>query len=846
MVGLVSAGGLLPFAERPQRRTAGHWAYQPDRPSLARPDRKRLAPDAVLSLQLPTILSIYSPIHRVCHRVCHCRAAHPIGTAHLVRGIMLGQLLGARYRVIEILGSGGFGRTYIAEDTQRPRHPQCVLKHLSFSSPNANLLMQARRMFHQEAETLEQLGQHDQIPRLLAYFEENAEFYLVQELITGHALSEELKLKKLSEAEVTELLRDVLGILDFIHDKGVIHRDIKPENLIRRSADHKLVLIDFGAVKTIDLISTAPQDSGVESNYSMPVYTSGYAASEQCLGKPRFTSDLYSLGMIGIQALTSIHPTRLPSDPLTGELTWQDLIQVEEPLKTVLTRLTQFHFNQRYASARLALAALSSAPIGRLETERLAETPAPIGELPSTQLQSGARVKRTALVVGAGLMAGLAAWGVSQRPGLQLFSKLPATTTNQQISLGERVLLQPPIARKQTAVEQLAKGDYKAAIQQLEIVRQSHPADPEALIYLNNARIGNGNAYGIAAVVPLGTNPKSAEEVLRGVAQAQQQVNAGGGIQGVPLKVTLADDQNNPEVAQQIAAGLVADPQILGVVGHGNSDTTLAAAERYKGGELVAIAPLSSATSLTGFSPYLFRTMPSDRVAAKHLAEYLIKTLKKRRVAVFYNAANAYSKSLKSEIKDALYYGGQGEIVAEVDLNKPDFDAADSFALVQRQKAEVIMLASNGEWSDRAITIANVNRNRLPLLAGDALFSNKTLRVGGPGVVGMVLAVPAQQVSLEQSPFQRQATALWQGPVTWRSALAFDATQALVAALGQASSGQSPSRKGVRGVLADPKFQTAGSTQGVQFSEAGDRQGAMQLVKVQLDKDGKAIFKPIP
>jgi eukaryotic-like serine/threonine-protein kinase len=755
---------------------------------------------------------------------------------------MLGQLLGSRYRVIEILGSGGFGRTYIAEDTQRPRHPQCVLKHLSFNSPNANLLMQARRMFHQEAETLEQLGQHDQIPRLLAYFEENAEFYLVQELITGHALSDELKLKKLSEAEVTALLQDVLGILDFIHDKGVIHRDIKPENLIRRSADQKLVLIDFGAVKTIDLIATVPQESGAESNFSMPVYTSGYAASEQCLGKPRFTSDLYSLGMIGIQALTSIHPSRLPNDPLTGELTWQDLIAVEAPLNTVLTRLTQFHFNQRYASARLALAALSAAPTGRIETGMPAEPPVPQG-VPSTRLQGGSRWPVKPALAGAGLLTGLAAWGISSR--LPLFSKLPATTTNQQISLGERVLLQPTIARKQTAVEQLAKGDYKAAVKQLELVRQSHPADPETLIYLNNARIGSGNAYGIAAVVPLGTTPKSAEEVLRGVAQAQQQINAAGGIQGVPLKVTIADDQNNPEVAQQIATGLVADPQILGVVGHGNSDTTLAAAELYKGGELVAIAPLSSATAITGFSPYLFRTMPSDRVSAKHLAEYLIKTLKKRRVAVFFNSANAYSKSLKSELKDALYYGGQGEIVAEVDLNKPDFDAADSIALVQRQKAEVIMLASNGEWSDRAITIANVNRNRLPLLAGDALFSNKTLRVGGPGVVGMVLAVPAQQVSLEQSPFQRQATALWQGPVTWRSALAFDATQALVAALGQAS-GQPPSRKGVRGALADPKFQVAGSTQLVRFSDAGDRLGAIQLVKVQMEKDGKAIFKPIP
>src|SRR6476646_10788676 len=210
---------------------------------------------------------------------------------------MLGRLLGARYKVIQVLGSGGFGQTYIAEDTQRPGNPPCVLKHLNFATHHPQVLQQVRRLFYSEAETLEKLGRHhDQIPQLLAYFEEAQEFYLVQEFIPGNPLSVELPAgTKLSEAQVIAILEDVLGVLTYIHSQGVIHRDIKPDNLIRRQQDGRLVLIDFGAVKTIN---TQVAEAAGQTHLSVPIYTSGYGASEQCLGKPRFSSDIYALGVI--------------------------------------------------------------------------------------------------------------------------------------------------------------------------------------------------------------------------------------------------------------------------------------------------------------------------------------------------------------------------------------------------------------------------------------------------------------------------------------------------------------------------------------------------------------------
>jgi eukaryotic-like serine/threonine-protein kinase len=165
---------------------------------------------------------------------------------------MIGQLLAGRYQVLQVLGAGGFGQTYITEDLHLPGQPKCVLKHLKPASTSPAVLEIARKLFQKEAETLQQLGSHEQIPRLLAFFEENREFFLVQEYIIGHTLTAELGTnQKWIESAVQRLLREVLTILEFVHGQGVIHRDVKPDNIMRRDSDGKLVLIDFGAIKQV-------------------------------------------------------------------------------------------------------------------------------------------------------------------------------------------------------------------------------------------------------------------------------------------------------------------------------------------------------------------------------------------------------------------------------------------------------------------------------------------------------------------------------------------------------------------------------------------------------------------
>jgi CHASE2 domain-containing sensor protein/tRNA A-37 threonylcarbamoyl transferase component Bud32 len=267
-----------------------------------------------------------------------------------------GKILGGRYKIVKVLGAGGFSETYIAEDTQRPGNPRCVVKQLKPVNTNSQSLQLARRLFNSEAQTLEKLGTHNQIPQLLAYFEEGAEFYLIQEYIVGHPLHQELPSgKPIPENLVIDLLRDLLPTLAFIHKNGVIHRDIKPSNIIRRHSDWKLVLIDFGAVKEVSM----PQiENSEQIPFTIGIGTKGYAPSEQCFGRPQYNSDIYALGMIAIKALTGIAPhefTRVADQ----ELNWQDKAKVSDSLAEILCKMVLEDFRERYQSALDVLEAVN-------------------------------------------------------------------------------------------------------------------------------------------------------------------------------------------------------------------------------------------------------------------------------------------------------------------------------------------------------------------------------------------------------------------------------------------------------------------------------------------------------
>ncbi len=272
-----------------------------------------------------------------------------IGTQEKATG---DELLSGRYKITRVLGHGGFGRTYLAEDTQRPGNPTCVVKQLMPARQDTKFLQVARRLFDAEAEILEVLGKHDQIPELLAYFEENREFYLVQEYIPGHTLSEELPPVhgRQKESWVIDMLKGILEVLAFVHEHRVIHRDIKPSNIIRRAIDNRLVLIDFGAVKIMQ-----PPTSPQTELATVAIGTRGYAPPEQFVGHPRLSSDIYALGMIGIQAITGISPHELQPNVDTGTVVWRQWAQVSVELGEILDKMVRYHFSDRYPSATAVL-----------------------------------------------------------------------------------------------------------------------------------------------------------------------------------------------------------------------------------------------------------------------------------------------------------------------------------------------------------------------------------------------------------------------------------------------------------------------------------------------------------
>jgi CHASE2 domain-containing sensor protein len=279
----------------------------------------------------------------------------------------IGQKLGLntviknRYKIISSLGGGGCSNTYLAQDIQRPGSPQCVVKQMRPVGQDTTYLDTFRRLFKNEAyilETLGRMGKNPQIPYLLAFLEENQQFFLVQEFIPGDSLAQELVPSvPCARSKVINILQEVLQVMVFIHSYGVIHRDIKPSNLMRRATDAHIVLIDFGAVKQVQ-----PQ---YQENQTIFAGTFSYAPPEQINGMPRFNSDIFSLGIIGIQAFTGVNPEIFRRDATTGVVIipiisdtgkqswqyWWEVGATPQEFYTVINKMVHLDFTQRYQSA---------------------------------------------------------------------------------------------------------------------------------------------------------------------------------------------------------------------------------------------------------------------------------------------------------------------------------------------------------------------------------------------------------------------------------------------------------------------------------------------------------------
>ncbi|MEM7760104.1 MAG: ABC transporter substrate-binding protein [Cyanobacteria bacterium P01_A01_bin.40] len=349
------------------------------------------------------------------------------------------------------------------------------------------------------------------------------------------------------------------------------------------------------------------------------------------------------------------------------------------------------------------------------------------------------------------------------------------------VSQSDRILFKGSSNKdRDLGIEAVKNGDYAAAIKYFEKAVFSNRNDPEVQIYLNNARAAlQGSPLKIAAVVPVDNRATSAQEMLRGVADAQTRFNDEVGVGGRLVQIIIANDGNEPQRAQSIARQLASDAEILGVIGHNSSSASEAALAEYTQGGLAMISPTSTSTSLK--SNYFFRTVPTNVAHGQKLAEYA-NNMGINQVAVFYNPRSSYSKSLQQAFETHFQQLG-GNVLGSIDLKDPNFDPKQQIQTIQGQ-VDAIALFPNTDTTSVAIGITRANKElstpKLPMLGGDALYSSQTLNDGGSAVNGLAIAIP--WFAADQS-YARTASQRWIGAVNWRTAASFDATQALLKTL---------------------------------------------------------------
>ena len=753
--------------------------------------------------------------------------------------VNLGHILHESYEILALLGQGGFAKTYTAAQRNKPNNPLCVVKEIPFPSSNdPRVLEMGRKRFDREASALCRLGRNSRIPELFDRFEENDYFYLVQEYVEGHPLSQELTAgERWNENNTVALLREVLEILESVHKENIIHRDITPANLIRRETDKQIVLIDFGAVKEI---STFTANSTGEILTSQAIGTSGYMPAEQYKPRsvPQRYNDIYALGIIAIQALTGQRPTTLPQDPETCEIVWdystpdRPAVQVSDKLKNILTKMVRYHFQHRYQSVDEVLQDLDSL--------QLPPPPPPPPPLPPPPVGNFRWLRFGVAGLGAGLAIGLL---------IARISPPPTPPSPDGVSSGEKLLVQPSdVSLKQRGINEFADSNYPAALKLLKQSWKKERKDPEALIYMNNALLKAINAeyYTIAIVVPIRRNQDGsilnanlAEELLRGIAQAQTEVNLGlpgvnennkdfpgqgflepKAINGKGLKVIIADDRNIKDYAVKRANYLVVQPDILAVIGHYTSDMTVKTVDIYNDNKLVAISSGSTTEELTRkHRKFFFRTAPTTRLEAESLVNQLILAGEKK-AAVFYNPNSPFSVSLWEEFKkqfEAL--GGTTSISNYYDLSNNNFNAEAAINEVEKDGETGLLLIPDGQVTnslENAIEMIKANNDRNWVVGPWTLYDPGTLKLATQlkSIEKLGISVFWHPLISFDKKFPQNVEKLWGGPVNTRAALTYDAARTLIKALEMQPE---PSREGMQKTLAAPNFQAAGATGIIEF-----------------------------
>lgn len=789
-----------------------------------------------------------------------------------------GDILRQHYQIVSELGRGGFGRTYTARDLDIPDRPLRVVKEIK-QPRNPQLLPEAQERFEIEVRALHQLGGDPQIPQLFDSFQENENFYLIQEYIEGHPLRQEFASKtQWTQKQVIEFLQDILPVIAFVHKHNVIHRDITPSNLIRRDCDRQIVLIDFGAVKEISSLEL----TGSGETISRTIYTRGYAPAEQLAGNPQFCSDIYSVGIVAIQGLTGLSPAQdFLTDSQRGDIVWRystpdrPMVQISAEMERILNRMVRYNFPERYQSVANVLQDLIAPP------------PPPPPPPQSQNLNVLEQLKDNDSIVSqshfrrplwgiAGIIAGCA---------MALFfhnlftPKTCLLVQGDALSCGEESLLKSSTPRlKQAGVNEFAKSNYREAFNYFKRSwHEEERKDPETLIYMNNALLKAKKAdyYTLAVIVPVRTNEQGRaeldlpKEILRGVAQAQTEVNLklfkseidrklngldfqeNQALKGKGLQVIIADDANLKEESIARANSLVKLGGVLGAIGHYTNAMTAHTVDIYNQNHLVLISPGSTTEAATEKPrKFFFRTVPRTKVSVEVFAKYLIEKKGQTKAAGFYSTSSESTSSFWEEFrKQFRERGGKIANITEFDLSKSDFDIKKSIQEVrQTEKTTIVLSPSHVPIAiNNAMALFQANLDRNWVVGTGGIYSQNTLEAAAklPSFEKMAAAVSWHHLNSPNRKFLEDTRKLWEGNVSHRTALTYDAAKTLIKALEMQ---QQPSREGMQKTIANPNFSATGATGTIQFDTTGDRKNfsprLVHIVKCSQEKFG-VTFVPI-
>ncbi|MGD1874890.1 MAG: ABC transporter substrate-binding protein [Mastigocoleus sp.] len=760
-------------------------------------------------------------------------------------------ILNNRYRITKHLGKGAFSRTFEVVEKEK----LYVLKVLNLHRfHNQKIKNKVISLFQREALVLQSLD-HPGIPKVNVggYFEISYPNYseplycLVMEKIEGLTLQQWLEHhhhEVLSVEEAYEWLKQLLDILEKVHEQGYFHRDIKPSNIMIRP-NGQLVLIDFGAVR--DLAQTYLQHDEVANGTQ--IGSPGYAPQEQMHhGKAVAQSDFFALARTFVHLLTKIHPLEIPKTQDHQKLLWKDKLLKKYKNSqdffrhlrwynfcVLLDSMMEVYWHKRPRNIKSILQRLENNFVLFLIPYR-------------------------AIILVMLLLAGLGSsyWYIT---GVDGCSKIPVRSfpLNDGISCGEEILVKQSNSvesistEKVQGIQAIRKDDYRYASSFLKLAWK-RSRNPETLIYLNNANVEAKkiNFYTIAVVAPISNNSDSINsslEILRGIAQAQDEFNRANFSKGVGIKVLIANDHNSPTKAKQIAEKLVNKQDVLAIVGHFTSDTTIKAVDIYQKHKLLLISPTSTSEDLSKVCQnldtdkcFFRRVVGSDRVTAETITNYLVNKTSHRKVAVFFNKNSNYSKSIESEFKRDFTAKG-GEVVKKFDLSIRGFNADSAIQEVEKSNADVLVLLPNSDGfiSTKILELIIAAENRYPILGGDGLYNSNILKVVRKNTQGLIVAIPWHYDSSPNLEFTQQARKMWRGDVSWRTAMTYDAAKTLLSAVNELPI--SASRQDVIEALNDPKFQGTGATGVITFDEQGIRnEQNIYLFQVIRDKSNSLKF----